>query len=136
MAKAEKDNRRILRGVPVPVNERLRTYAPGEEDELDEVLTPRQVAYLKARGAIEGDFTGKADAPQPLHAPNRVRQARADARKAFWADPAAAEKAAFAAETKQAKADAAEDKAGAKADAAAEKKAAHETHAPAPHRGR
>lgn len=37
-----------------------KIYRPGQEDELNEVLTPFQVERLIAKGAISGDFTGRS----------------------------------------------------------------------------
>jgi multidrug resistance efflux pump len=66
----EKDNRRIVQGVQLPevdLNAKgggmiQKTYTSGQEDELEAQLSPSQVEYLKAQGAIEGDWTpGRED---------------------------------------------------------------------------
>jgi hypothetical protein len=56
MAK-DKDNRVIKTGIPVGEH----IYVEGEEDELEAELTPAQVEYLKSRGALEGDWTGRKE---------------------------------------------------------------------------
>lgn len=46
------DNRRILRGV------RIGAETVTDPDKLDEMATPAEIAYLKTKGYIEGNFRG------------------------------------------------------------------------------
>lgn len=78
MAKV-KDTRRIVSGVQIPEAGRvLRTFGPGEEDELEEVLTAGQLAHLLAEGAVEGDWSPKAKAPSVM--PNSLAARAAEGR--------------------------------------------------------
>lgn len=55
-----KDNR-VIRSA---VNIGGEVYGPGREDDLEAVMTKKQLKYLTEQGALEGDFTasGKAAA--------------------------------------------------------------------------
>jgi hypothetical protein len=66
-----KDTRTIVRGIQIPEGATLRTYAPGEEDQLEEVLTPAQVKNLTESGALTGSWSGKAKTAATLNPPNR-----------------------------------------------------------------
>src|SRR5262245_9608956 len=59
MAK-DKDNRVIKSGVLVDVAGEGRVFGPGQEDELEEVMTAEQLETLKLQGALEGDWSAKA----------------------------------------------------------------------------
>lgn len=96
-AQREKDTRKILRGVQLPeVEERngrkvttLHTFVEGQEDDLEERLTPSQVEYLTGAGAIEGDWSpgrkDRADA-RPLKADPGVRRSADESADGTTAD--------------------------------------------------
>lgn len=65
MPKREKDTRKIVSGVQRYENGGLVTYTAGMEDELEANLSPGECADLKARGAIEGDWSPEGE-PPPL----------------------------------------------------------------------
>ena len=46
-----------------------KSYGPGQEEELEEILTPEQVKDLKDRGALKGPWKGKAKAASEPEAP-------------------------------------------------------------------
>lgn len=56
---ANKD-RKIIRGVRVGT----KTYVPGQEDELDAVLTAAEVKRLSTKGYLEGKWSGGAAEPE------------------------------------------------------------------------
>lgn len=51
-------DRKIIRGVRVGA----KTYVPGQEDELDAVLTSDEAKRLSDKGYLEGKWSGKAKA--------------------------------------------------------------------------
>lgn len=64
-----KDNRTIISTVRMPgrwegarVLSEPRTFGPGQEDELAELLTPAQGKYLQEQGVIAGDWQFGGDA--------------------------------------------------------------------------
>lgn len=65
-----KDNRKIVQGVQFFKDGTLNTYADGQEDDLEAVMTPEQCERLKARGCLMGDWspTGK-EQPAPPKTP-------------------------------------------------------------------
>jgi hypothetical protein len=50
-------DRKIIRGVRV----NTKTYTPGDEDELDKLLTAAEVKRLSDKGYIEGKWSGVAE---------------------------------------------------------------------------
>lgn len=50
-----KDKRVMFTGVEIGG----RTYVPGEEDELEEAMTPKQLAHLEKQGALEGPWEAR-----------------------------------------------------------------------------
>lgn len=71
-----KDTRRIITGIQLPEGSTLRTFATGEEDALEALLTPSQVHHLKEVGAIAGDWEPKATAPATLKGNRRPPSAQ------------------------------------------------------------
>lgn len=54
-------DRKIIRGVRVGD----KTYVPGQEDELDALLSADEAKRLTDKGYIDGKFSGKAKDPEP-----------------------------------------------------------------------
>lgn len=65
-----KDNRRIIGGIQIGD----RVFVEGEEDELEEAMAPSQLAHLEKQGALEGDWSAKANEPAPMARPNAAAQ--------------------------------------------------------------
>lgn len=47
------------------VNVGGRVYTPGDEDDLEQALSPKMVQHLKAKKAIDGDWSPKGQDPAP-----------------------------------------------------------------------
>lgn len=77
----EKDTRKILSGVQRYEKKGLRTYTAGMEDDLEAVMSPGEYADLKARGAIEGDWSPEGDPPALMRGSAADRDIDADADK-------------------------------------------------------
>jgi hypothetical protein len=72
----ERDTRKVVNGVQFHEAGSLRTFTdePDDKDALEERLTPEQVEYLKAQGAIEGDWDPQGEEMEPMA---RSRMSRA-----------------------------------------------------------
>lgn len=55
-------DRKIIRGVLL----KDKMYVPGQEDELDALLSAGEVKRLSEKGYIEGKWSGSAAEPEPL----------------------------------------------------------------------
>lgn len=55
-------DRKIIRGVRIGAT----AYVPGQEDELDALLSPGEVERLSGKGYIEGKWSGSAAEPEPV----------------------------------------------------------------------
>lgn len=66
-----KDNRVMHTGIEVGG----RTFVPGEEDELEEVMTARQLDYLKEQDVLEGSWEAKGKEAPPMPGSRVLREA-------------------------------------------------------------
>jgi hypothetical protein len=73
----ERDTRRIVRGVQFVEHGDPVTYVAGDEDLLEEVLTPERGKQLLEAGDLEGDGWKFAGEPAPPMAGSRLQRARA-----------------------------------------------------------
>ena len=75
----EKDTRKMNGGVQLFHDDLLKTYVPGQEDELEAAMTAGEYAHLTAEGVLEGDWS---PAGTPKRAPTpEERAAKAQALK-------------------------------------------------------